>query len=287
MTKIAVITDSSAYIPQELVDQYSIHVIPLTILWGPEKLLDGVDITAAEFIQRLVEDPVHPTTTQPNPDDFLRVYEQLAKEYDAIVVPLISSELSGTVNSAQSAASDFDRIPVRVVDSRLTTMGLGFSALAAARAAAQGRSLEEVESAARTAAAMSKVLFVVDTLEYLHKGGRIGGASRFLGTMLSLKPLLHLNEGRVDALEKVRTKGKAVNRMIELTAQYADGRPVRVSVVHSGIPEDAEELKARVAERFSCVELFITDISPAIAVHTGPRTLGLVVCPDEVEGSAS
>lgn len=286
MTKIAVITDSSAYIPQELVDQYSIHIIPLTVLWGPEKLLDGVDITPAEFIQRLVEDPVHPTTTQPNPDDFLRVYRQLAEEYDAIVVPLISTELSGTVNSAEMAAKDFDRMPVRVIDSRSTSMGLGFVALAAARAAAQGKPLEGVEEAARSVVSKVRILFVVDTLEYLHKGGRIGGASRLLGTMLSLKPLLHMNEGRVDALEKVRTKVKAINRMLDLSDQYADNKPVRVAVVHSGIPEDAEKLKARVAERFSCVELFITEISPAIAVHTGPRTLGLAVCPDEVGGSA-
>lgn len=285
MTKIAVITDSSAYIPQELIDQYSIHVIPLTVLWGSEKLLDGVDITPVEFLQRLTEDPIHPTTTQPNPEDFTIIYEQLATEYDAIVAPLISTELSGTVNSAEVAAKDFSRIPVRIVDSRSTTMGLGFATLAAARAVAQGKSLEEVEEIARSVVSKVKVLFVVDTLEYLHKGGRIGGASRFLGTALSLKPLLHLNEGRVDALEKVRTKGKAVHRMIELAAQYADDRPVRVSVVHAGVPKEAEALKSRVAEQMECLELHVTMLSPAISVHTGPGTLGLAVCPDEVGGS--
>lgn len=285
MTKIAVITDSSAYIPQELIDQYSIHVIPLTVLWGSEKLLDGVDITPAEFLQRLTEDPIHPTTTQPNPEDFTIIYEQLATEYDAIVATLISTDLSGTVNSAEMAAKDFSQIPVRIVDSRSTTMGLGFATLAAARAVAQGKSLEEVEEAARSVVSKVKVLFVVDTLEYLHKGGRIGGASRFLGTALSLKPLLHLNEGRVDALEKVRTKRKAVNRMIELAAQYANDRPVRVSVVHAGVPQEAEALKSRVAEQMECLELHMTMLSPAISVHTGPGTLGLAVCPDEVGGS--
>lgn len=285
MTKIAVITDSSAYIPQELIDQYSIHVIPLTVLWGSEKLLDGVDITPVEFLQRLTEDPIHPTTTQPNPEDFTIIYEQLATEYDAIVAPLISTELSGTVNSAEVAAKDFSRIPVQIVDSRSTTMGLGFATLAAARAVAQGKSLEEVEEIARSVVSKVKVLFVVDTLEYLHKGGRIGGASRFLGTALSLKPLLHLNEGRVDTLEKVRTKGKAVHRMIELAAQYADDRPVRVSVVHAGVPKEAEALKSRVAEQMECLELHVTMLSPAISVHTGPGTLGLAVCPDEVGGS--
>jgi DegV family protein with EDD domain len=283
MTKIAVLTDSSAYLPPELVEQYGIHVIPLTVLWGSERMLDGVDITPEEFIQRLAEDPVQPTTTQPNPDDFIVIYEKLADEYDAIVVPLISSELSGTVNSAQIAATDFDRVPVSVVDSRLTSMGLGFSVLAAARAASQGKSLAEVEEAARDAASRVGFLFVVDTLDYLHRGGRIGGASKLFGTALSIKPLLHLHEGRVDALEKVRTKKKAVDRMLELGTQYTNGCPVRAAVVHAGVPEEAEVLKKRVADLFNCQELFITSLSPAIANHSGPGTLCLAVCPEEVE----
>ncbi len=283
MSKIAVLTDSSAYLPPELVEQYGIHVIPLTVLWGSERLLDGVDITPEEFIQRLAEDPVQPTTTQPNPDDFIDIYKKLAVEYDAIVVPLISAELSGTVNSAEVAASEFNSIPVRVVDSRLTTMGLGFSVLAAARAASQGKSLMEVEEAARDAASSVKFLFVVDTLEYLHRGGRIGGASKLFGTALSIKPLLHLHEGRVDALEKVRTKKKALERMLELGAQFTNGRPVRAAVVHAGVPEEAEVLKKRVADLFNCQELLTTSLSPAIANHTGPGTLCLAICPEDVE----
>jgi len=282
MKKIAILTDSSAYLPPELVRQYGIHVIPLTVLWGSETLLDGVEITPAEFLQRLAEDPVHPSTTQPNPDDFRVLYEQLATEFDAIVAPLISDELSGTVNSAQTAANDFKRVPVRVVDTRSTSMGLGFSVLAAARTASQGKSLEEVEEAARAAAARSRVLFVVDTLEYLHRGGRIGGASKFFGSALNIKPLLHLHGGRVDALEKVRTKNKAIERMIEVIAQFADGRPMRTAIIHAGVPEEAEALKARVSEQWDCPELILTTLSPAIAIHTGPGTLGLAVCPVQV-----
>lgn len=283
MTNVAVLTDSTAYLPAELIDQYGIHVIPAIVLWGSQTLLDGVDITPTEFIRRLREDPIHPTTTQPNPENFLRIYEQLAKEHDAIVVPLISTDLSGTVNSAQIALSDFDRVPVRIVDTQLTTMGLGFAALAAARAASQGKPLEEVEEAARAAASRAKVLFVVDTLEYLHRGGRIGGASRLLGTALSIKPLLHLNEGRVDALERVRTKKRAINRMLDLAAQYAGGRPVRAAVIHVDALEEAKVLESQVAERFDCLELHVTDLSPAISIHTGPGTLGLALCPDEAQ----
>ncbi len=285
MAKVAVLTDSSAYLPPELVEQNGIHVIPLTIIWGSETFLDGVEMTPDEFLQRLAKDPVHPTTTQPNPEDFTAIYEKLATEYDAIVVPLISDELSGTINSAETAAAEFDRVPVRVIDTRLTSMALGFAVLAAARAAAQGRSLDEVESAARAVASRAKILFVVDTLEYLHRGGRIGGASRFFGSALNIKPLLHLHEGRVDALEKVRTKKKAVDRMLELAAQYAGGHPVRASVVHAGAHAEAVELMRRVAKQFECLELHLASISPAISVHTGPGTVGLVVCPDRDEGS--
>ena len=278
MTKIAILTDSSAYLPQDLIQKFKIHVIPLVVIFGEETLLDVVDIDISEFHRRLSEGPIHPSTTQPNPEDFLVVYEKLAEEYDGIVAPLISSELSGTVNSAMVAKEQFDRVPVRVIDSRSTSMGLGQAVLAAARASADGKSIDEVEQAAREVCEKVKVLFVVDTLEYLHKGGRIGGASRFLGTALGLKPLLHLNEGRVDALEKIRTKRKAIERMLELAREYANGQPVNVSVLHADVPEEAEILKSTVMDCFECVDVHVTDLSPAIATHAGPGTLGIAIC---------
>ena len=286
MAKVAILTDSSAYMPPELVEQNGIHVIPLTIIWGSDMLLDGIDLTPEEFLTRLANDPIHPSTTQPNPEDFTVFYEKLAAEYDAIVVPVISDELSGTLNSAETAAAAFDRVPVRVIDTRQASMGLGFAAVAAARAADQGKSLDEIESAARGVASRSRIFFVVDTLEYLHRGGRIGGASRFFGAALNIKPLLHLNEGRVDALEKIRTKKKAVDRMLELAAQYAGGRPVWASVIHAGAHGEAVELMRRVADQFDCQELHLASISPAISVHTGPGTLGLTIYPTGDEQSA-
>lgn len=287
MTRVAVLTDSSAHLPTSVINQFGIHVIPLMVLWGTEAFRDGVDITPAEFLKRLVEDPVHPTTTQPNPEDFLLIFERLGLDYDAIVAPLISSRLSGTVDSAQSAKASFSRVPVRVIDTQSTSMGLGFAVLAAARAAAQGMSLEDIEAAARGAAASVRVLFVVDTLEYLHRGGRIGGASRLLGTAFSIKPLLHLHEGRVDALERVRTKAKAINRMLTLATQYADGQAARVAVMHAGSPEEAKALEAQVARLIKCEELHVTELSPALSVHTGPGTVGVAVCPLMAAGSSS
>jgi len=277
MAKIAIITDSSAYLPNDIVQKYGVHVIPLTVIFGKETLLDLVEIDITEFHRRLKEGPHHPSTTQPNPEDFTALFEKLTADYDGIVAILISSELSGTVNSALVAKEAFKRIPVRVVDSRSTTMGLGLSVIAAAEAASQGKTLDEVEAAAREVCSKVKILFVVDTLEYLHKGGRIGGASRFLGTALGLKPLLHLNDGRVDALEKIRTKGKAVERMLELAEEYANNRPVHVAIVHAAAPKEAEALKSTVQKRFNCVDFYVADLSPAIATHVGPGTLGIAI----------
>lgn len=279
MSKIAIVTDSSAFLPDELVKQYQIRVVPQILLWGTETFLDNVNITPIEFFTRLQKDPVHPTTTQPNPEEFLTIFEELAPGCEGIVAILISSELSGTVSSARTAAEQFQRIPVRVVDSQSASMGLGLAVLSAAKMAAQGAAIDEVEATARDVCAKVKVMFVVDTLEFLHKGGRIGGASRLLGTALGIKPLLHLNEGRVDALEQVRTKRKAVNRMLELAQELADGKPVRAAIIHAGVPEEGEVLKSRVAEIFSCTELHIAGLSPVIATHVGPGTLGLAICP--------
>jgi DegV family protein with EDD domain len=278
MTRTAIITDSSAYLPKELMDQFQIEIVPLSIIWGSQTLLDGVEISPSEFLERLEKDPVHPSTTQPNPEDFQAVFEKVAGSFDGIVAPLISSELSGTVNSALSAQANFTSIPVRVVDTRTTSMGLGFAVLDAARAAASGRPLAEVEKAAQSAAAASRVMFVVDTLEFLHKGGRIGGASRLLGSALSLKPILHLDDGRVDALDRVRTKAKAVDRLMELAKEAAGEKPVRASVIHAGARDEAQALKSRVAETMNCKELYITELSPAISVHTGPGTVGIALC---------
>jgi DegV family protein with EDD domain len=279
MTKTAILTDSSAFIPSDLIKQHSIRVIPLTILWGSEAILDVIDITPTQFLDRLADDPIHPTTTQPNPEDFHAVYEELAADHDAIVAPLISSKLSGTVNSAQAALETFDKVPVRVIDTQTTSMGLGFAVLTAARAAAEGASLDEIEKAARAAADQSRVIFVVDTLDYLHRGGRIGGAKKLMGSMLNIKPVLHLNEGSVDALESVRTKSKAVSRMLELIADHTNGQPVRAAVIHAGSTDEAEEIKLRLDDLISCEQLLVTDLSPAISVHTGPGTVGVAVSP--------
>jgi len=276
MARIAILTDSTANMPPEWVERFNILVVPLKIHWGGETLVDGVDITPAQFYERLAKDPISPTTSQPSPEAFLQAFEKLAPSCEGIIVPLISSGISGTVASAQIAASQFRRVPVQIVDSHSASAGLALTVLAGARAAEQGCSLEEVAQAARSAARGMYFYFVVDTLEYLHRGGRIGGAARFFGSALSIKPILFFdNEGKIDALERVRTKRKALERLIDLAEEKAGGRPVHLGLLHATAPDAAAELQARLLERLNCREAHTFELSPTIGAHVGPGTVGV------------
>ena len=283
MPRIAVVTDSTAYLPPELVAQYGIHVIPLQLIWGDETLLDGVTTDPPTFYERLIRSADIPTTSQPSAGDFADLFAEVARDADGIVGVFISTELSGTVASALAAQELLPDLPIEVVDSRLTTMGLGFVALAAARAAAEGKGLAEVAAAARELVPRMNVLFVVETLEYLHRGGRIGGASCLLGSALRIKPLLHLTEGRIDAMERVRTKRKAVGRMLEVMAERVGNAPVHVSVFHANALEEASRLREQVRERFPYTELHLAELSPVIGTHVGPGTVGLAFYTAQVE----
>jgi DegV family protein with EDD domain len=276
MKKIAVVTDSTAYIPDAFVKKYNIHVIPIRIHWEGSTLIDGVDITPAQFYERLEKSSTIPSTSQPSAGDFLELFKELSTSYDGIIAPLISSGISGTVNSAESALTMFSEIPVEIIDTHSTSAGLGLVATAAAQAVSDGKSLKEIKHLAEGIVKRLKLFFVVDTLKYLHKGGRIGGASRYFGTALSIKPILHLDDqGKIDALEKVRTKGKATARLIKLAVEQADGRPVNVSVMHANAIEEVKNLRDQLLEQLDCAQIEIYDISPGIGVHVGPGTIGL------------
>ncbi len=283
MSKIAIVTDSTANLAMEWVRQYDIRVIPLKIHWGIETFLDGVDITPHEFYTRLSHSKILPTTSQPSVQDFLQVFESLVSQVDGIVVPLISSGISGTVASAQAAAREFSHLPVEIVDTHITSMGLVLIILATAQAIEQRKSLQEVKQIAEDVARRLHVFFAVDTLEYLHRGGRIGGASRFLGTALNIKPILFFNsEGKIDALERVRTKRKALQRLIELAEEQANGRPVRVGIAHANVPQIAQEFRKDVVQRLNCKEIFTVEFSPVIGVHVGPGTIGIALYTENV-----
>ena len=282
MKKIAIITDSTANFPAAWAAQYGIKSIPLKIHWGDETFRDGIDMTPGEFYGRLKGSKTLPTTSQPSPEDFLQAFEGVPEGIEGIVVPLISSGISGTVNSALTAASQFKRLPVEVIDSRITSMGLVAVILAAARAAEAGNSLQEVKEAAEKVVQGQHTFFAVDTLEYLHRGGRINTASRFFGTALEIKPILFFNEeGKIDALERVRTKKKALQRLISLVEEQAKGRPVRLGICHANTPQETLKFRDEVVQRLDCREDFIVELSPVIGIHVGPGAIGISIYQEE------
>jgi DegV family protein with EDD domain len=274
--KVALVVDSTAYIPQALVEQYNIHVIPLLVNWSGESLRDNVDITPDDFYERLETAKEMPSTSQPSAGEFYDLYSKVAEEADSIVSIHISSELSGTVASAHAAAGLMEDFPIEIVDSKSTSMGLGFMALAAARAIENGANAKEVADAARALLPEVRVVFVVDTLEFLHRGGRIGGASRLFGSMLSIKPLLELQEGKIEALEKVRTKRKAVQRLLDIAVDACVGKSiVHAAVANASTPQEAQSVADELQKRLHPAELYIVDMSPVIGTHTGPGALGI------------
>ncbi len=276
MSKIVVVTDSTAYIPPAAQGDLDIPVIPLWLIWGDERFRDGVDIEPQDFYRRLERTKIFPTTSQPSAGEFIEFFRQVSEGADAIVGVFISSKLSGTVPNAQAALAQLPDLNIRVVDSFSTSMDLGFSVLAAARAAAAGKSLDEVVAAAEDMRDRARIFFTVDTLEYLHRGGRIGGARRLLGTALNIKPLLQVENGLVEPLAQVRTKRKAVNRMFELAEEQLGGRKMaEASILDVNTPAEGNDLAERAKERFGLSTVYRTKVSPVIGAHVGPGTVGI------------
>lgn len=278
MAKITLVTDSTAYLSKEFVEKHNIKVIPLNITWDNDTFRDNVDITAEAFYERLEKSNTIPTTSQPSSGDFLSIFTDAAKGADALVAVLISSGISGTVDSALMAKKEFTQVPVEVLDSKVTAAGLALMARAMTAVAEKGGSLDDVINMGKRVLDSMGVYFVVDTLKYLHKGGRIGGASAFLGSALDLKPILYLSpEGKVAALEKVRTKKKAVNRLIDLAVEKANSKKAYVGIMQANALESAKAIKVELEKRIDLAEIEIYELSPAIGTHTGPGTLGIAV----------
>lgn len=276
----AVVTDSTAYLPEGFADRHAVHVVPLFVHIDDSEGRDGIDIGPAELAAALKEHRVV-TTSRPSPAEFAAEYRRLLDEgADGVLSIHLSSELSGTWESARLAAEEVDPDRIRVVDSRTTAMGLGFAALRAAAVAADGGNGAEVEAAAVDAAARTKSFMFVETLDYLRRGGRIGAAAALLGTALAVKPILHVHDGQIVPLEKVRTTSRALARLVDLAAEAAGDRPVRLAVHHLAVPDRAAELATRLDERIvqssGCV---VSELGAVIGAHTGPGVLGVVICP--------
>ncbi len=278
MSKVAIVTDSTAYLPDALVKAHNLTVTPQVLIWGEETFQDGVDIQPAEFYRKLEHAKVMPTTSQVAIVTMKSAFEKLLEAgYDVLGI-FISSKLSGTMQSAIQAKemlpSAADKIAI--VDSLSTAMAMGFQVLTAARAAEAGASLAECQKLAEEARKHTGVFFVVDTLEFLHRGGRIGGAQALLGSALNIKPVLTLADGRIETADKVRTKSKAISRMMDIVTENVAGRtPVRIATLHANAEADAREILETASERLNPLEKVLASVSPVIGTHTGPGTVGL------------
>jgi len=276
MSKVAIVTDSTTYLPAELIQQYPIRVLPLTLHLEGREYADGVDITASEFYKRMAGSDSVPTTSQVNTQAFEQAFEELLNEGYEIITLLISSGLSATFQSALQAKKKFEGAPVELMDSRLVAMGLGLQVLAVARAAEKGASLAECKALAENTYNRIGVYFTVESLTYLHRGGRIGGAKRLLGTALNIKPILEIRDGLIMPRESVISQRKALRRMISLAEKDLAGRKAQIiSVFHAAAPELAQDLLASASELLQPEETIFTEVSPVIGAHTGPGSVAL------------
>lgn len=271
---VAVVTDSSCDLPAELVAQHGIEVVPLTIRFGSEELVDRQDLTPAEFWARCASSPTLPETAAPSPGAFEQAFRRAAERGpDGVVCVNISAKLSATIQAAQAAARTVeDEVPVRVVDSRSVTMGLGMIVLGTARAGADRASVDEVAAAAEELAGRTRVYGTLDTLENLKKGGRIGGAQAFLGSLLSVKPSIDVRDGAVEPGPKLRTRAKGLAWLAERVA--ADKPAGEVAIVHGDAP-DVDQLTGLLAEHVPPERILVADLGPVVGTHAGPRTIGV------------
>jgi DegV family protein with EDD domain len=274
---VAVVTDSTADLSRELAASQGITVVPLTVILDGDSLLDGVDVTAEEFYLRLPRGHSHPTTSQPSAGRFKEVYERLLEDHDEVLSLHISGRLSGTLSSAQQAAGMIGGGRIQVLDSEFASMPLGALALVAAAAARGGAGAAEVAAEVIRVRRSTRCHFAVSTLEYLRRGGRIGNARALLGSVLQIKPILAIEGGEVVPVEQVRTMGRALGRLVELTKTVDPGGRLCLVIGHAGDVGLAREVAERLEDRVET--LLIHAIGPVVGTHTGPGTVGIAAYP--------
>ncbi|MDA8236089.1 MAG: DegV family protein [Clostridia bacterium] len=269
-----IVTDSTADLPKDILEQYGITVVPLRVLVDGQIYRDGIDLTSEDFYKRLPQTKNLPTTSQPSPGEFTAAYEDLIRNGDSVVSIHISGGLSGTMHSAQLAVTMVEG-EVTVIDSRTTALALGLIVLGAARAAQEGKSHGEVVALVEKLIKKTQLFFVLDTLEYLQKGGRIGKGGALLGSLLNVKPILTVKEGIVTPVDKVRGENKALERMLQLSREITGGQKIICGVLHGNSYARGMKLHERVVAEFNTTEILISEISPVIGAHVGPGALGI------------
>ncbi|MCR4403576.1 MAG: DegV family protein [Firmicutes bacterium] len=275
---IAIVTDSGASLPEELVEQYEIAVAPIGIQFGTESYRDGVDITREEFYEKL-DGPDIPMTSQPAPAEFISIYRRLLQRVKTIISIHITSTGSGTFQVANLAKASFPDADIEVVDSLSASMGTGFMVLAAAEAARRGKTKEEILGLLAELRPRINAYAVIKSVKHLLKSGRIHKGQALIASLLAIKPLVSVKEGVVEVVDRVRTYHAAIERLIEVTKEAAGDSRVRVSVVHGNALAEAKRLRDRLRAALNCSEIIISDIGPPLAVHGGPGIIGVVFHP--------
>jgi DegV family protein with EDD domain len=272
---VKIITDTTACLQPETIQKYEIPVIPQVINFGNESFLEDVEMDLTTFMQRLKTAPELPKTAAPPPELFIKEFERLVPFGEPIICIHPSTEVSGTVRSAQLAAAEFPQADIRIVDTRIIASPLATLVELAAEWAAEGDDVDSIERRIRTMIPCCRIFFLVSTLEYLAKGGRIGGASALLGSVLQIKPILTFVDGQVNQFEKARTQNHAVNRLKDLVIRQIPASDAYLTVMHAGVPEQGQTLAEDLKSMLGLAHVPIHHMPPAIITHGGPGILGV------------
>ena len=273
---VKIVTDSVADLPSQVAKELGITVVPLYVNFGTESYRDGIDLTTEEFYDKLVSSKTLPTTSVPSIGNFVEVYDKLAEETDEIVAIILSSKLSATYEAASQAVGLMKRkCRVEVIDSQWAAMAQGFIVIAAAKAAKGGASLDEVMNVARSNISRVDFRAAFDTLEYLRRGGRIGRAQAFLGSVLRINPLITLRDGVVEPAGRTRSRAKAIEHLYDFAMSYSHIE--EIAVEDTATPDEAEALVERLGSRFPKERIYRSKMTPVIGTHTGPRLLLVAV----------
>jgi len=274
---IKIVTDSTADVPKELLERYDIQVVPINIQFGTETYQEGIDIDRPTFFRKLDEYPTIPTSSQPSPGQLVEVYRPLVEDGHSIISIHVTSKHSGTYQSAVLAKSMMPEAEIEVFDSLSISIGTGYHVLTAARAAEEGKSMGEIIQTLVGIRSRTNLYITPSTLKYLQKSGRVGKLAGALGALLNLKPVIKVEDGVLEAFQNVRTRSKAIDRIVELTAEeVGTTEPVKLGIPHAQVPDEAEELRERLESIFNCDEMIVVDLACSLTVHGGPGIIGLV-----------
>ncbi|GGH76672.1 DegV family protein with EDD domain [Pullulanibacillus pueri] len=279
MSKIALACDSAADIPQELIDKYHIHLVSLSVIFGEEAYKEGVEIGIQDFYKKVRETENLPTTSQPAIGDFVTLYEKLRDEgYDDVMMITMSSGISGTNQTAHTAAGMVEGINIHIFDSEIASFPEGLYVIEAGQMISEGKSVDEILERLKAMSSRGlRAYFMVDDLNHLHRGGRLSGAQAFIGSLLKMKPILIFSDNSIIPIEKIRTKKKAIQRIKDIFVEdYNPEKPLRVTAISANRDEEAKELAEWVKQSFENVEVDTGFIGPTIGTHVGEGTLALV-----------